>query len=110
MLRWGEASDLPSEDYDIVVAADCVYATQDDPDLQDKLLFTLKHLLANGRTKLLVSYQLRTGREAIFVHETLPEVLNDYVVEEIHQDYETKKESISHAMMYWVRPRRACAL
>jgi predicted nicotinamide N-methyase len=103
-LCWGEASDLPSEDFDIVVAADCLYATRDDPDLQQKLLFTLKGLLANGRTKLLVSFQNRNGREATFVHETLPAVLTDYVVEEIHD----RDDNINNAML-WVLPKSAAS-
>jgi hypothetical protein len=113
-LRWGEASDLPTEPFDLVVAADCLYAPTSHEDggdnnaLQDKLLLTLQGLLANGRTKLLVSYQNRTGQERIFVHETLLAVLPDnYVVDEIHST-SSKGAKISeqyvHAMA-WVRPK-----
>ena len=101
-LCWGEASDIPSETFDYIIAADCLYATHDNPDLLSKLLFTLKQLLVNGRTKLFVSYQLRSGNERTFLSETLPKVLTGYVVEEITRGG-GKKDHI--CVLAWVRPK-----
>jgi len=105
-LRWGETSDLPSEEFDMVVVADCLYAMREDngsDSLMDKLLLTLRGLLANDRTKLLVSYQNRTGQERKFVHETLPFAFPDYVVAKIHPS--SAISDLVHAMA-WVLPKR----
>ena len=107
-LCWGEPSDLPHELFDIVVAADCLYATYDEPELQDKLLYTLTNLLANKRTKLLVSYQLRTGYERTFIHEKLLTSLNnEYVVEEIRDCPSITGKVHSLA---WVLPKKCATI
>ena len=120
VLRWGEASDLEKiqqtlqEDnddnntpcyFDIVVAADCLYATSDNPDLQSKLLETLKGLLLNGRTKVFFSYQLRTGEEKKFVERVLPSLFPNYMVEEVnHRSGSSVMDSTVYSML-WFRPK-----
>ncbi|KAL3934795.1 MAG: hypothetical protein SGBAC_009563 [Bacillariaceae sp.] len=127
VLRWGEASDLEEiqralqeeddnyyndvEDdphscyFDIVVAADCCYATSDNPDLQTKLLETLKGLLSNGRTKVFFSYQLRTGEEKKFVEQVLPKVFPNYMVEEVNHRTDTSVMDSEVYSMLWFRPK-----
>lgn len=111
-LRWGESSDLDELEteepglFDIVVAADCMYATQDNPDLQAKFLSTLERLLANGRTSLFLSYQLRTGQERLFVDQVLPSVFPNYVVEEVN--HSTAGGAVRDTGVYsmvWLRPK-----
>jgi predicted nicotinamide N-methyase len=111
-LRWGEPSDLEQLEkeeqwkaFDIVVAADCMYATNENPDLQAKLLFTLERLLANGRTKLFISYQLRTGQERIFVDQILPSAFPHYVVEEVNHNAAGGVRDAGVYSMVWFRPR-----
>ena len=91
-LRWGDAAaaaqvmcehcggDAGGGDagggggFDYVLAADCIYATRDDPQLTAMLFDTLRALLRGRRTVLLLAYQSRFGRasEREFVEQTLP--------------------------------------
>ncbi|CAJ1945970.1 unnamed protein product [Cylindrotheca closterium] len=129
VLRWGETSDLveiqralqeeegdnnnnnnnnggnPSSYFDIVVAAECLYATSDNPDLQSKLLETLKGLLSNGRTKVFFSYQLRTGDEKLFVEQVLPSVFPNYMVEEVNHRNDDSVMDTNVYSMLWFRPK-----
>ena len=117
-LRWGEESDLeklfveqhPKINFDIIVAADCLYATQENLDLQTKLLSTLKALLLNNHggarsTKLFISYQLRTGKERIFVHEVLPMVFPNYVIEPViikDSGNRKVKKNLAYEMVWFI--------
>eukprot|EP00980_Cylindrotheca_fusiformis_P003444 scaffold770_cov109-Cylindrotheca_fusiformis.AAC.11 len=120
-LRWGESSDVESccyleeetsSSFDIIVAAECLYVTEDNPDLQAKLLSTLEQLLnkddGTKKTKLFLSYQVRTGKEKVFVNQTLPSVFPHYVVEEVNQRSSTGtvRDADVYSMV-WFRPKSA---
>jgi hypothetical protein len=82
-----------------------MYATNENPDLQAKLLFTLERLLANGRTKLFISYQLRTGQERIFVDQILPAAFPHYIVEEVNHNAADGVRDAGVYSMVWFRPK-----
>ena len=64
--------DASQGEYDLILAADVLYATAQVNDLDVKLLSTLKKLMRpQSHTTMLLSYTVRSGKEALFFTQRL---------------------------------------
>jgi hypothetical protein len=96
-LEWG--TDSPGDattHYDLILAADCLYATATVHDLDVKLLQTLESLMG-PKSILLIAYTVRSGNERLFFSTKL--AINGFEFKEVGEgDEDSIREGATHIM------------